>query len=108
MGNKDKILGGIIMVVGIALIFFYTVLGPIDRLCMDGARFADTWLDSVTAWRNLGGLDWEIMVILPIWLLVVLIGLIAAWIGFSMLTTPPPVPLEELEAELEAEEAGSA
>ena len=33
---------------------------------------------------------------LPVWLLVVLIFAIAAWIGWSMLTTPPPVPLEEL------------
>lgn len=96
------------MVVGIALIFFYTVFGPIDRACMTGAVWSGTWLDNVTSWRNVFGLDWEWMVVLPIWLLVVLIGLIAAWIGFSMLTTPPPVPLEELEAELEAEEAGSA
>jgi hypothetical protein len=104
---KDKILGAIIMVVGILIIFFYTVMGPIDRACMDGGFMAGTWLDNITSWRNMFGLDWEWMVILPMWLVVVLVGVIAAWIGFSMLTTPPPVPLEELEEELEAEEAGS-
>ena len=37
--------------------------------------------------------------------LVILISIIAIWIGYSMLTTPAPVPLEELEEELAAEEA---
>ncbi len=49
-------------------------------------------------------MNWAWAVVLPLWLIVVLVGVIAAWIGFSMLTTPPPVPLEELEEELEAEE----
>jgi hypothetical protein len=37
----------------------------------------------------------------------VLVGLLAKWIGISMITTPAPAPLEELEEELEAEEAAS-
>ncbi|MHA2009677.1 MAG: hypothetical protein ACXABO_14440 [Promethearchaeota archaeon] len=41
------------------------------------------------------------------WLLVLLISIIAIWIGYSMLTTPAPVPLEELEEELAAEEEKS-
>ena len=52
-------------------------------------------------------MNWAWAVVLPLWLIVVLVGVIAAWIGFSMLTTPPPVPLEELEEELEAEENAS-
>jgi len=36
--------------------------------------------------------------------MVLLIAIIAIWIGYSMLTTPAPVPLEELEAELASEE----
>jgi len=31
------------------------------------------------------------------WIVVILILGIAMWIGWTMLTTPPPVPLEELE-----------
>ncbi len=49
--------------------------------------------------------NWKWALALPIYLIVVVICLIAVWIGWSMVTTPPPVPLEELEEELEAEEA---
>ena len=62
-------------------------------------------------------LDWRLFVVAPIWLLVILISIIAIWIGYSMLTTPAPVPLEvylafrrcveKLEEELAAEEEGS-
>ncbi|WXG41180.1 MAG: hypothetical protein WED07_10500 [Candidatus Freyarchaeum deiterrae] len=48
-----------------------------------------------------------VAVAIPIWLAVTLILVIAAWIGYTMLTTPPPVPLEELEkAEEEEGEEG--
>ncbi|MEM2907232.1 MAG: transcriptional regulator, partial [Candidatus Odinarchaeota archaeon] len=30
---------------------------------------------------------------------------IAAWIGYTMMTTPPPIPIEELEEEMEEVEA---
>jgi hypothetical protein len=69
------------------------------------------------SWARLFGidwLDWKLFTVLPIWLLVVLISIIAIWIGYSMLTTPAPVPLEamatyrslieKLEEELAAEE----
>ena len=52
-------------------------------------------------------LDWRLFVVVPLWIIVVLIAVIAIWIGYSMLTTPAPVPLEELEEELAAEEAES-
>ena len=57
---------------------------------------------------NLFGVDlfsWRLFVVAPLWLLVILVCIIAIWIGYSMLTTPAPVPLEELEEELAAEEA---
>ena len=38
-----------------------------------------------------------VYVIAPLLLAEVLIFGIAAWIGWTMMTTPPPVPLEELE-----------
>ena len=105
--SKDKILGAVIMVVGIVLIIVYTVIGPLDYYA--AGTGAGTWVDTSTAWlRDLPLMHWEWAVILPLWLVVVLVGIIAAWIGISMITTPPPVPLEELEEELEAEEAGSA
>lgn len=104
--TKDKIIGAVIMFLAIALIFFYTIIGPIDLLLESSVAGSMQWLDTATSWfRNLAGMNWKWALVLPMWLVVFLIGIIAAWIGFSMLTTPPPVPLEELEEELEAEEA---
>jgi len=94
------------MILAIALIFFYTIIGPIDLLLESSVAGSLGWLDTATAWfRNISGMNWKWALVLPMWLVVFLIGIIAAWIGFSMLTTPPPVPLEELEEELEAEES---
>ena len=102
---KDKIIGLIIMIVGILIAVFYT-LGSIVDLYMetlggipngftiwpfDGVNFPDLF-------------SWQLFVVATLWLIVVLVGIIAIWIGWSMLTTPAPVPLEELEEELEAEE----
>ncbi len=99
MSNKDKIIGLVIMVVGLLIMVGYILWGPVDlyyERVLDKEFLPGVW-----------GLNWRYAVIVPLTLIVVLIGLLAAWIGYSMLTTPPPVPLEELEAELEAEEAAS-
>ena len=101
--TKDKIIGAVIMILAILLIIVYTVIGPIDLLL---AGTTIPWLDTLTGWlRAIPGFNYMWAIVLPMWLVVFLVGVIAAWIGFSMLTTPPPVPLEELEEELEAEEA---
>ncbi|MFX1479784.1 MAG: hypothetical protein ACFFCI_16800, partial [Promethearchaeota archaeon] len=60
--------------------------------------------DITTSWLGFDLFNWKLMVVAPMWLLVILIATIAIWIGYSMLTTPAPVPLEELEEELAAEE----
>ena len=104
--TKDKIIGAVIMILAILLIIVYTVIGPIDLLLADPIPAGWEWLDTITAWiRNIPGMNYLWAMMLPLFLVVFLVGVIAAWIGFSMLTTPPPVPLEELEEELEAEEA---
>lgn len=64
----------------------------------------DLWLDLKFELFEIDWLDWRIFVVGPIWLFVMLISIIAIWIGYSMLTTPAPVPLEELEEELASEE----
>ena len=103
--TKDKIIGAVIMILAILLIIVYTVIGPID-LFLASSPEGWQWLDDFTAWiRDIRGMNYLWAMMLPLFLVVFLVGVIAAWIGFSMLTTPPPVPLEELEEELEAEEA---
>ena len=100
---KDKVIGAIVMIVGILIAIVYT-MGSIVDLLFDTIWSNPNW----DSWAQLFGidwLDWKLFVVLPLWLLVILISIIAIWIGYSMLTTPAPVPLEELEEELAAEEA---
>jgi len=102
---KDKIIGFIIMVVGVLLAIVYT-LGSVVDLYMQssiGGGNPDGFIIPIPGLIDL--FDWRLFVVLPLWLIIILVSIIAIWIGWSMLTTPAPVPLEELEEELEAEEA---
>jgi hypothetical protein len=98
--GKDKAFGFTILLLGVLMIIFYIFWGPLSLIYdLTGNLSGLSGLFSVLKWQ------WALMV--PIFLGVVLFGLLAAWIGYSMITTPPPVPLEELEEELEAEEAAA-
>ncbi len=104
---KDKIIGLIIMVVGILLAVVYT-LGSIVDLYLQGTFLNPNPNPDGFIIPGLPDLfDWKLFVVGPLWLIVILICVIAIWIGYSMLTTPAPVPLEELEEELAAEEAAA-
>jgi hypothetical protein len=90
------------MIFGILIAIIYT-MGSLVDLLFDTIWYNPNW----DSWLNIFGidwLDWKLFVVAPMWLLVLLISIIAIWIGYSMLTTPAPVPLEELEEELAAEE----
>jgi len=102
---KDKVIGAIVMIVGILIAIVYT-LGSIIDLLFDTIWDDPNW-DSWARLFDIDWLDWKLFVVAPMWLLVILISIIAIWIGYSMLTTPAPVPLEELEEELAAEEESS-
>jgi len=103
---KDKVIGALVIILGLAIAVIYTLGSVVDLFMMSTLGGSNpNGLDLTSSW--LGGIDlfsWELFIVLPIWLLVVLISIIAIWIGYSMLTTPAPVPLEELEEELAAEE----
>ncbi len=103
--SKDKAIGAIIMIVSVLIFIIYS-LGSIVDL------YLQTWgvaIGDAEHGFHIEGLpdifDWRLFVVGPLWLLVLLICFVALWIGYSMLTTPAPVPLEELEEELAAEEA---
>ena len=48
--------------------------------------------------------EWTILLI-QVTLMIAVVGIlgIVAWIGYTLATTPPPKPLEEIEKELEEE-----
>ncbi|MEJ2250648.1 MAG: hypothetical protein P8Y97_13475 [Candidatus Lokiarchaeota archaeon] len=108
---KDKVIGLIVMILGIVIAIFYTMGSVVDLYfssTIGGAPNWDSWsYISYTAMGHnytIDWLNWKVFVVVPVWLLIILICVIAIWIGYSMLTTPAPVPLEELEEELAAEE----
>ena len=100
---KDKIIGAIVMILGILIAIIYT-MGSVVDLWFNTLGNDPNW---DVAFRFIFGIDWldyRLFTVLPLWIMVLLIAIIAIWIGYSMLTTPAPVPLEELEQELAAEE----
>ncbi len=123
--SKDKIYGGLILIVSVVLIIWYTYWA-LYYGCWIGSQiesmvFAIPALNTVYFGSHAvesffysmfgpGLLQWIptppkfLAVGVPIWLAITAILGIAAWIGWTMLTTPPPVPLEELEAEEEKKE----
>ncbi len=101
---KDKIIGLVVMIVGVLIAIIYT-LGSVVDLFMQTIGKQPQGIDLTSSWLGVDLLDWRLFVVAPMWLLIILVSIIAIWIGYSMLTTPAPVPLEELEEELAAEEA---
>ncbi len=99
---KDKIIGAIVMLLGILIAVVYT-MGSILDLWFGTLCGNPNW-DVALRLFEIDWLDWRLFAVLPLWIMVLLIAIIAVWIGYSMLTTPAPVPLEELEEELAAEE----
>jgi hypothetical protein len=92
--GKEKIIGALIFIIGLLAMLYWTWGLIILQIFPDLA----TWVI-----ENLGILgpllapDWKWLVILPIWIGVVLIMVIAMWIGWTMLTTPAPEPLEDFD-----------
>jgi len=97
MVSKDQAIGGIIFVVCVVIGILYTV----------GLFFwpvANYFGSNVPLW----------LLAIPVFLAFIAIMAIGAWIGWTMATTPPPKPIEEITSEIEekaeekpAEEAAS-
>ena len=101
--QRDKLYGALILGISLALLVYLTLADWSWIICMPQQVPATT--DPLGIIRVPFALlinlkivfGWEWYVIFPLWLVTVLIFGIAAWIGWTMMTTPPPVPLEELE-----------
>jgi len=76
--NRDKVIGALLMVLSVAVIIVYG------------------WVVFFTEWS---------LLLLQITSFIAVVGVfgILAWIGYTLATTPPPKPIEEIEKELEEE-----
>jgi hypothetical protein len=83
MVSKDQTIGGIIFAVCVIVGVLYTV----GLFYIGGNPF-----------------DWTIsfaLIAIPVFIAFVAIMGIGAWIGWTMATTPPPKPIEEITSEIE-------
>ena len=90
MVSKDQAIGGAILLVCVVVAVVYLV-----------ALFGYEQL--IKPWLNIGSTAdvrfWLIAV--PVFVAFVAILFIGAWIGWTMATTPPPKPIEEITTEIE-------
>jgi hypothetical protein len=89
MVSKDQGIGGLILVVCVVVAVFYVV-----------TLFYPQWLSAVGLIKDVSGVPFWVVAI-PVFIAFVAIMLIGAWIGWTMATTPPPKPIEEITTEME-------
>jgi formate hydrogenlyase subunit 3/multisubunit Na+/H+ antiporter MnhD subunit len=91
--SKDQAIGGAILVVCVLVAVFYvvTLFYPSWLTVLGVSQAAVAWHGDVQFW----------LVAVPVFIAFVAILLIGAWIGWTMATTPPPKPIEEITTEME-------
>jgi lysylphosphatidylglycerol synthetase-like protein (DUF2156 family) len=89
MVSKDQAIGWLICLVCVVVAVWYTLTLFFPTVLLG-------WLEA-TAVRF-----W--LVAAPVFIAFIAILAIGAWIGWTMATTPPPKPIEEIEAETKIEE----
>jgi len=87
--NKDQIIGGVIFLVCVAIAIFYVA-----------TLFYPEWLGILGIKAAAANVQfWAIAI--PVFIAFIAIMGIGAWIGWTMATTPPPKPIEEIQSEEE-------
>ena len=77
MTNKDQTIGGLICTVCLTIAIAYTL-----------ALFWPA-LEAIRLW----------VIAIPVFIAFIAVLGIGAWIGWTMATTPPPMPIEEIQTE---------
>lgn len=90
MVSKDQSIGGIICLVCVVVAVFYVVTLFYPTWIID-MGWKSTTADAVRFW----------IVAVPVFIAFVTVMGIGAWIGWTMATTPPPKPIEEITSEIE-------
>ena len=92
MVSKDQAIGGLIFIVCVIVAIGYVI-----------ALFLPKELFSLL--NAVPPVDFRLwLVAIPVLIAFLVVLFIGAWIGWTMATTPPPKPLEEIEAEEKVEE----
>ena len=81
--NKDQSYGFVIFIVSLIVAVVYL------------AAFFSPWIPPLAKYSPTSATGWhDLAVGIPVLLFVLLVLVISGWIGWTMLTTPPPAPLE--------------
>jgi hypothetical protein len=92
MVSKDQAIGGVICLVCVVVAVFYLITLFYPRWLADiGLISLVTAETEVRFW----------VVAVPVFVAFVAVMAIGAWIGWTMATTPPPKPIEEITTEME-------
>jgi len=89
MVSKDQAIGGAILIVCVLVAVFYIV-----------TLFYPPWLVTIGLLSNTANVQFWVIAV-PVFIAFVAIMFIGAWIGWTMATTPPPKPIEEITTEIE-------
>ena len=79
---KDRATGAALLAISVIIIVVYNIAMWVPSLSSAAARYLMMVTDSI---------------------IVTVVFAVLAWIGYTLLTTPPPKPIEEIEKELEKE-----
>jgi hypothetical protein len=101
--GKEKGIGILIFILAFLVLIYYTWGLVILQNPWFGQAVQDWVLATFAAGllRDIFLPDPMFLIILPVWLAAVLIAVIAMWIGWTMITTPAPEPLEDFDFEEE-------
>ena len=91
MASKDQVIGALIFLVCVVVAIGYVVI----LVAPSTVEFLLPWV----AWNPQSVRFWAVAIVVLIAFLAIMF--IGAWIGWTMATTPPPKPIEELELEEE-------
>ncbi|NWF94993.1 MAG: hypothetical protein HXY34_02525 [Candidatus Thorarchaeota archaeon] len=100
--GKEKIAGALMLILALLVMVYYTWGLVLLKLIPSLGDWVHTTFGAGTILDQILAPDPMFLIILPVWLAAVLICVIAMWIGWTMLTTPAPEPLEDFDFDEES------
>ena len=95
--SKDQAIGGVIFLVCLIVVIGYSITLAFPQITVD-------LLNNVGVHTNTADTQfWAVAI--PVFIAFIAVLFIGAWIGWTMATTPPPKPIEEITSEIEETKA---